>query len=117
MRRQYTYNKFSPIICNYITVIDFLQINIMIQQQIVFAVILKCIFLVLQASTGAEPQVAVLCETGNTYHPQYMSAAGRWTPDLTTKPHNCLKDKMEILDYCKKVRTSVIVIDICIIIP
>ncbi|XP_045451817.1 amyloid-beta-like protein [Melitaea cinxia] len=35
-----------------------------------------------------------------------MSAAGRWTPDLTTKPHNCLKDKMEILDYCKKVYPS-----------
>ncbi|XP_026313707.1 amyloid-beta-like protein isoform X2 [Hyposmocoma kahamanoa] len=57
-------------------------------------------------STGAEPQVAVLCESGATYHPQYMSAAGRWTPDLTTKPHNCLKDKMEILDYCKKVYPS-----------
>ncbi|XP_030037141.1 amyloid-beta-like protein isoform X2 [Manduca sexta] len=59
-----------------------------------------------QASSGAEPQVAVLCEAGSTYHPQYMSAAGRWTPDLTTKPHNCLKDKMEILDYCKKVYPS-----------
>ncbi|XP_053608889.1 amyloid-beta-like protein isoform X1 [Plodia interpunctella] len=59
-----------------------------------------------QASTGAEPQVAVLCEAGSTYHPQYMSSAGRWTPDLTTKPHNCLKDKMEILDYCKKVYPS-----------
>ncbi|CAG9788336.1 unnamed protein product [Diatraea saccharalis] len=59
-----------------------------------------------QATTGAEPQVAVLCEAGGTYHPQYMSAAGRWTPDLTTKPRNCLKDKMEILDYCKKVYPS-----------
>ncbi|CAG4951057.1 unnamed protein product [Parnassius apollo] len=59
-----------------------------------------------QATNGAEPQVAVLCEAGATYHPQYMSAAGRWTPDLTTKPHNCLKDKMEILDYCKKVYPS-----------
>ncbi|CAH2090509.1 unnamed protein product [Euphydryas editha] len=58
------------------------------------------------ATSGAEPQVAVLCEAGATYHPQYMSAAGRWTPDLTTKPHNCLKDKMEILDYCKKVYPS-----------
>ncbi|KAJ2951573.1 hypothetical protein O0L34_g13725 [Tuta absoluta] len=58
------------------------------------------------ASTGAEPQVAVLCESGATYHPQYMSAAGRWTPDLTTKPRTCLKDKMEILDYCKKVYPS-----------
>lgn len=60
-----------------------------------------------QATSGAEPQVAVLCEAGSTYHPQYMSAAGRWTPDLTTKPHNCLKDKMEILDYCKKVRREI----------
>lgn len=63
----------------------------------------KELYCLLQASSGAEPQVAVLCEAGGTYHPQYMSAAGRWTPDLTTKPHNCLKDKMEILDYCKKV--------------
>ncbi|XP_063828637.1 amyloid-beta-like protein [Ostrinia nubilalis] len=58
------------------------------------------------ANTGADPQVAVLCEAGATYHPQYMSVVGRWTPDLTTKPHNCLKDKMEILDYCKKVYPS-----------
>ncbi|XP_038212526.1 amyloid-beta-like protein isoform X5 [Zerene cesonia] len=59
-----------------------------------------------QTANSAEPQVAVLCEAGSSYHPQYMSAAGRWTPDLTTKPHNCLKDKMEILDYCKKVYPS-----------
>lgn len=77
------------------------------------AVLLISVFTILldvlhagQASSGAEPQVAVLCEAAGTYHPQYMSAAGRWTPDLTTKPHNCLKDKMEILDYCKKVYPS-----------
>ncbi|XP_050677428.1 amyloid-beta-like protein isoform X3 [Leptidea sinapis] len=59
-----------------------------------------------QTINGAESQVAVLCESGASYHPQFMSAAGRWTPDLTSKPHNCLKDKMEILDYCKKVYPS-----------
>ncbi|GBP37870.1 Amyloid-beta-like protein [Eumeta japonica] len=58
------------------------------------------------SSSGAEPQVALLCEAGATYHPQYMGAGGRWTPDLTTKPRYCFKDKMEILDYCKKVYPS-----------
>ncbi|XP_045524454.1 amyloid-beta-like protein isoform X4 [Pieris brassicae] len=71
----------------------------------VFTIILEALN-ASQTTNSAEPQVAVLCEAGASYHPQYMSAAGRWTPDLTTKPRNCLKDKMEILDYCKKVYPS-----------
>lgn len=53
-----------------------------------------------------EPQVALLCDTGvhgqEAYHPQYMTEQGRWQTDLTSKA-SCLKDKMDILDYCKKV--------------
>lgn len=55
-----------------------------------------------------EPQVAVLCEKGASggaaqFHPQYMGEAGRWTPDTASKPASCRKDKLEILEYCKKV--------------
>lgn len=53
-----------------------------------------------------EPQVAILCDTGihgqEAYHPQYMTEQGRWQTDLTSKA-TCLKDKMDILDYCKRV--------------
>ncbi|XP_022912595.1 amyloid-beta-like protein [Onthophagus taurus] len=52
-----------------------------------------------------EPQVAILCDAGihgqEAYHPQYMAEQGKWTTDLTSKA-TCLKDKMDILDYCKK---------------
>lgn len=53
-----------------------------------------------------EPQVASLCDsTGprglETFHPQYMTEMGRWQTDLTAKA-TCLKDKMDVLDYCKK---------------
>lgn len=70
-------------------------------------------FVLLQAlSSGAvshfEPQVAVLCDPDATgvqqaYHPQYMNEQGHWQTDLQYKASSCLKDKMDILDYCKKV--------------
>lgn len=54
-----------------------------------------------------EPQVALLCDAGvhgqEAYHPQYMTEQGRWQTDLSSKA-TCIKDKMDILDYCKKVR-------------
>lgn len=54
-----------------------------------------------------EPQVAILCDAGihgqEVYHPQYMTEQGRWQTDLASKA-TCLKDKMDILDYCKKVK-------------
>lgn len=37
------------------------------------------------------------------YHPQYMNEQGHWQTDLTYKANACLKDKMDILEYCKKV--------------
>lgn len=50
-----------------------------------------------------EPQVAMLCHTKeDSYHSQYMTESGRWTTDTTHK-FTCPKEKMDILDYCKKV--------------
>ncbi|EEB14211.1 conserved hypothetical protein [Pediculus humanus corporis] len=57
-----------------------------------------------------EPQVAILCESGSgseqqktqAYHSQYMTEQGKWITDINNKA-TCLKDKMDILDYCKKV--------------
>ncbi|KFB37005.1 AGAP002790-PA-like protein [Anopheles sinensis] len=56
------------------------------------------------ASPRWEPQISVLCEAGQTYHPQYLSEEGRWTTDLSVKVpgSTCLRDKMDLLDYCKK---------------
>jgi hypothetical protein len=64
------------------------------------------IFIFFQAASPRwEPQVSVLCEAGQSYHPQYLSEDGRWTTDLSIKTPGttCLRDKMDLLDYCKKV--------------
>ncbi|KAH8273519.1 hypothetical protein KR018_009552, partial [Drosophila ironensis] len=56
------------------------------------------------ASPRWEPQIAVLCEAGQVYQPQYLSEEGRWVTDLSKKTTGatCLRDKMDLLDYCKK---------------
>ncbi|CAG9836546.1 unnamed protein product [Diabrotica balteata] len=52
-----------------------------------------------------EPQVAMLCDSGmhgqEAYHPKYMTEQGEWVSDLYSKA-TCYKDKMDILNYCKK---------------
>lgn len=61
-------------------------------------------------STGAvshfEPQVAILCDASprgqEAYQPKYMTEQGEWASDLRSKAV-CLKDKMDILNYCKMV--------------
>lgn len=57
------------------------------------------------ASPRWEPQIAVLCEAGQQYHPQHLSEEGRWTTDLNIKTPGttCLRDKMDLLEHCKKV--------------
>ncbi|XP_068908131.1 amyloid-beta-like protein [Tenebrio molitor] len=53
-----------------------------------------------------EPQVSMLCDAGphgqEAYHPKYMTEQGEWVSDLYSKA-TCFKDKMDILNYCKKV--------------
>lgn len=57
-----------------------------------------------------EPQVAMLCDAGphgqEAYHSKYMSEQGEWVSDFYSKA-TCFKDKMDILNYCKKVRIIV----------
>jgi Amyloid A4 N-terminal heparin-binding len=55
-----------------------------------------------------EPQVAVMCEPRATYHNQYMTEAGHWVSDPETKAI-CPRDKMAVLEYCKKVSTQLLV--------
>jgi hypothetical protein len=57
------------------------------------------------SSSRWEPQISVLCEAGQQYLPQYLSEDGRWTSELSVKVPgvSCLRDKMDLLDYCKKV--------------
>jgi len=57
------------------------------------------------ASPRWEPQIATLCEPGQQYHPQHLSEDGRWTTDLSIKTPatTCLRDKMDLLEHCKKV--------------
>ncbi|XP_043204902.1 amyloid-beta-like protein [Amphibalanus amphitrite] len=50
----------------------------------------------------SEPQVAMVCDQPDHYHNQYMDSAGRWVSDLDNKD-GCLKNKEEILEYCKRV--------------
>ena len=64
----------------------------------------------LQTSGGArhfEPQVAQLCpEAGELanklFHNKFLSSSGKWESDTDMKA-TCKKDKVEILEYCKKV--------------
>lgn len=58
-----------------------------------------------------EPQIAVLCEAGQSYHPQHLSEEGRWTTALNIKTAGttCLRDKMDLLDHCKKVNNYIMV--------
>ncbi|XP_055677299.1 amyloid-beta-like protein isoform X6 [Lutzomyia longipalpis] len=62
-------------------------------------------FSVQAASPRWEPQIAVLCEAGQIYHPQYLSEEGKWVSDLKIKvpSSSCLRDKIDLLDHCKKV--------------
>lgn len=64
------------------------------------------------ASPRWEPQISILCEAGQQYLPQYLSEDGRWSSELSVKVPgvSCLRDKMDLLDYCKKV--SFIVMEI-----
>ncbi|CAO1440032.1 unnamed protein product, partial [Diamesa tonsa] len=57
------------------------------------------------ASPRWEPQISVLCEAGQQFLPQYLSEDGRWSSELSVKVPgvSCLRDKMDLLDYCKKV--------------
>uniref|UniRef100_A0A4D5R9J5 Beta-amyloid-like protein n=1 Tax=Scolopendra viridis TaxID=118503 RepID=A0A4D5R9J5_SCOVI len=48
-----------------------------------------------------EPQVAMLCGK-QKYHNQYLDKSGHWITDLEEKAI-CTKDKVEILEYCRKV--------------
>ncbi|KAK0097869.1 hypothetical protein PV326_013165 [Microctonus aethiopoides] len=52
------------------------------------------------AGGRSEPQVATLCETGETYLAQHMGEQGRWVS--STEKKSCMMDKLEILEYCKK---------------
>lgn len=66
-------------------------------------------FLLFQGASSPrwEPQISVLCEPGQgqIYHPQFLSEEGRWVTDLSIKTpvSTCLRDKNDLLDYCKKV--------------
>lgn len=49
-----------------------------------------------------EPQVAMVCAGRSQYYAQYMTETGRWLTDANSKV-TCLKDKVDILRYCKQV--------------
>lgn len=46
-------------------------------------------------------KVATLCEAGEVYLAQHMGEQGRWVSSTDKK--SCMTDKLEILEYCKKV--------------
>lgn len=54
------------------------------------------------AAPRFEPQVAMVCAGRSQYHAQYMTKTGRWVTDADSKV-TCLKDKVDILRYCKQV--------------
>lgn len=63
-----------------------------------------------QPSLHFEPQVALLCDqkSGQMYYNQYMSESGHWSSDINsavgnTQSTSCSNEKLDILEYCKKV--------------
>jgi len=48
-----------------------------------------------------QTKVATLCEPGEVYLAQHMGEQGRWVSSTDKK--SCMTDKLEILEYCKKV--------------
>lgn len=78
----------------------------MIHLKFIFKIVF--FFFLQAASPRWEPQIATLCEAGQQYHPQHLSEDGRWTTDLSIKTPatTCLRDKMDLLDHCKKVSTK-----------
>lgn len=58
------------------------------------------------AATGGsrfEPQVAMVCRGRGEYRAQYMTPNGDWVTDDSPVKVTCLKDKVDILHYCKQV--------------
>ena len=53
-----------------------------------------------------QPMVAILCGHGK-YHNQYLDENKRWISDPDPKAV-CTKDKLEILEYCRKVCLPII---------
>ena len=66
------------------------------------------------AATRFEPQVAMVCNSRNQYHAQYMDENERWVTDTTSKV-TCLKEKVDILEFCKEVSIKILstVVIIC----
>ena len=60
-----------------------------------------------------EPMVAMICpgkqgSDSRLFHNQYINPTdGKWTTDLDHKA-TCRQDKVEILEYCKKVNSNMI---------
>lgn len=50
-----------------------------------------------------EPQVAMVCRGRGEYLAQHMNPAGHWATDTSPAKVTCLKDKVDILHYCKQV--------------
>ena len=56
-----------------------------------------------------EPMVAMICpekqgdNLSRLYHNQYINSDGKWTTDFDHKA-TCRQDKVEILEYCRKVK-------------
>lgn len=49
-----------------------------------------------------QPMIAIVCAGKNRYHNQYLDENKRWISDPDPKA-TCFKDKLEILEYCRKV--------------
>jgi len=65
----------------------------------------KCVFRLeanaLMIVSFLNTKVATLCEPGEVYLAQHMGEQGRWVSSTDKK--SCMTDKLEILEYCKKV--------------
>lgn len=52
--------------------------------------------------THFQPMISMLCDKHGKFHNQYLNEQKQWISD-TDPTATCIKDKLEILEYCRKV--------------
>jgi hypothetical protein len=55
------------------------------------------------AGARQEPQISMLCDSAEKFINKRMDDSGKWITDWEFKS-TCIQDKVDILEYCRKVR-------------
>ena len=100
-----------------IQLVKFISMMMLTVRKNIIRLLYITLYWLFQASEGTksqqhhEPMIAMICPgkqgtDSRLFHNQYINPTdGKWTTDLDHKS-TCRQDKVEILEYCKKVYPS-----------